>query len=188
MNANRKDDPPLVKARRYVELREEIGATQAAALLAMRLDYANALAVCLTLPADIRAKVNIGELPPDVAARQAKNGGSAAVAKVVDAAKGEGGKVDPVRARAAAKDMPKRPKARSSSILASVEDEVRRAYVVCDVPEDVTVARVKAACDVLAWARGGEAPPWLAKYVDSAKAAAKSNGDDGAADVAKAAE
>lgn len=133
-NAHRKEDPPLVRARRYVEKRAEYGwpnikdaAARAAACVGLRLDYANALAACLSLPADQRAKVNNGELPPDVAARAAKKGGAAAVETIVQTATDPAsGKVDGRKAKAAAREMPKRPKARPSRLVSSFSAELSR--------------------------------------------------------------
>lgn len=169
-NANRKDDPPLVKARRYVELREEMAAARAAALLGMRLDYANALALCLSLPADIRAKVNSGEMPPDVAARVAKKEGSNGVAKIAAAAKDTNGKVDPGKARAAAKDVAKRPKAVSRPVVLAMADViVKRGRDTFGGPENIA-ALIRYLSGDREQVNGR---PWLLKLVNEAEAAAK---------------
>lgn len=122
-NACRQDDPPLIRARRYRAAIASMGKPAAAASNGMRLDYANACLACLSLPAEIQAKVNSGELPPDVAARMAKGGAAAAVEAVEAATDKATGKVDPKRAKAAARAaVPTKHRVRPHpKVLANVE-------------------------------------------------------------------
>lgn len=101
----REEDPPMVLARRY---RKALDAGEtpsaAAARTAGNLAYANVLLKCLSLPDDVQAAINRGEIAPDVAVRAARNGGGAAAAAVVEDAKDPTtGKVDGEKAKAAAK-------------------------------------------------------------------------------------
>lgn len=110
-NAGRKEVPPMQLARDFVALRDALGSeTKAAARLVLPLTTAHYLEACLSLPVDIQGQVNRREIPVDVAGRMAKKGSDAA-RTVVDASKDKSGKVDGEKARAAAKDLPKRPKA-----------------------------------------------------------------------------
>lgn len=184
LNSGRKDDPPLVKARRFVELREEIGAPAAAALLCMRLDYANALAQCLTLPADIRAKVNSGEMPPDVAARAAKKGGTGAVVGIVGAATDPAsGKVDPAKVKAAAKDMPKRPKAIARPVvMAMVKVIEERGFAGREMHGDMAEHFSAFARYILGDREQVNGRRWLLDIVRDAEQAAKNSGVKDAAE------
>ncbi len=111
-NAGRSEDTPLALARRFRASAEALGAGVAAASMGMRLDYAQMLVKCLSLDADLQARVNRRELPPDVAVRAAKVGGSAAVREVVAKATDAAGKVEPRAARRAAREASP-PRARS---------------------------------------------------------------------------
>ncbi len=65
-----------------------------------------------------------------------------------------------------------RAKTRPARVLASVEEELRRAAGERrDDAKDEDTLRAFIVADVIAWARGNaDAPAWLSKYVDSAKA------------------
>lgn len=104
-NSMRKDDPPMVKARRFVQLRDGgMGAQKAAAALGLSLANGNALALILSAPNPaMHAAVNSKSVAVDVALRATK-AGSEAVAKVLDAATGDDGKVDGEKAKTAVKD------------------------------------------------------------------------------------
>ena len=99
-NACRQDDPPMLLARRYRAAFPSMGKPAAAASLGLRLDYAGDLLACLSLPVEIQARVNAGELPPD----QARRIGKAADPVAVVAKATVNGKVDPAKAKAAARD------------------------------------------------------------------------------------
>ncbi len=103
-NACRRDDPPMVLARRYARLKLTMKPTAAAAAVGLTLKEANEYLRCLELPEDQQARINARELSVDVAARAAKDNGSAAVEAVIEASKDEEtGRVDPAKARAAVK-------------------------------------------------------------------------------------
>ncbi len=103
-NSMRKDDPPMVKARRFVQLRETMGAGKAAAALGLSLADGNALAEILATPnADLHAAVNARYIPIDVAKR-AIGGGSTKVREVIAKATGGDGRIDAGKARAAARE------------------------------------------------------------------------------------
>ena len=155
------------------ESAEAMGDGAAAAACGLTLAYANALVKCLALPADIQGKVNRLEIPVDVALRMAK-AGSAVAREVASAATDASGKVDPRKAKAAAREaVPVRAKTRPARVLASVEGELRRMGG--DAPDiDYASARMHDAADVLAYARGAtDAPAWLAKAIESAEVARK---------------
>lgn len=103
-NSMRKDDPPMVKARRFVDNSATMGA-QAAARAAgfLTIAEANACAKILSVPdASFHAAVNAGSITVDTAARAAK-AGSAKVREVIAKATGSDGNVDPAKAKAAAR-------------------------------------------------------------------------------------
>lgn len=101
-NACRRGDPPMVIARRLRANmgalatnpdKPETGLPAAAAACGVTLRDARMMIRCLSLPADIQAKVGAreGGIPLDVAAAMAKDGSDAAAA-VVEAAKNPDGK------------------------------------------------------------------------------------------------
>jgi len=168
-NAARKEDPPLVLARRFKDAMENDGMAPpaAAACAGLRLDTANALVKCLLLDSDLQGKINRKEITPDVALRLAKNGGSAAVREAVTASTDSEGKVDGKAVRKAAKAAsPPRAKTRSAKEIERVEGDLLKSGV---------HGRVMAA-EALAWARGGEPPAWLREIVAKAKPAKKKGG------------
>lgn len=167
-NSMRKDDPPLVKARRFIDNRESMGA-QAAARAAgfLTIADANACAAILSIPdAALHAAVNSGEVTVDTAARAAKAGGKG-VRKVLERSRGADGKVDPRKAKEAAREAaPPRAKTRPARVLESVEAEVRAGG------ENVGAAQ-RAFADGIAFATGKDAPEWARKFVESAEATRK---------------
>lgn len=171
-NACRQDDPPMLLARRF---RLAIGAgmepAAAAAANGLRLDYANALVKCLSLPADLQAKVNAGELPPDVAARAGKNGSDAA-REIVAASTGEDGKVDAGKARKAAREATKRPRAVNRDVALAMADRIDRVPA-HDIP--LTYADVAALVRRLVGDSSQEnGRGWMIALMKEAEAAAKS--------------
>ncbi len=188
-NACRKEDPPLVLARRYRTNAATMGEAAAAAACGLTLAYANALVACLALPADIQAKVNAREIPPDVAARMGK-AGSEKAREIVKESTGADGKVDEKKARKAAQTATKRARGITSARLGGIEGELRRMSG--DLPgydEDDEVARcalLHGAALMAACVRGEltDPPAWLAKAIESAKATRKVKAKD-TADVAR---
>lgn len=181
-NACRKDDAPMWLARRYRASKEAMGDAVAAASMGLTLSYANALLVCLSLPADIQAKVNSRELPPDVAARVAKKGGAEAVAKVAESAKDASGKVDPGKARAAAKDMPKRHKAVNRDVAMAMANEIATHEINFE-PTDVAALVLLLLGDRSQ--ADGKARRWLADMHERALVAVRKKGQDSDADEAQ---
>lgn len=109
-NEMRKGDPPMVRARRFVELRGTLGTNKAAAALGLSVRDAQALAEILGTPnAELHAAVNAAVIPIDTAARAAKKGG-ATVRAVIAKAKSPSGKIDAKVAEAASKEGPRRAK------------------------------------------------------------------------------
>jgi len=172
-NSMRKDDPPLVKARRFVENSETMGASAAARAAGfLTLAEANACKAILQIPdASLHAAVNSGAVTVDTAARAAKKG-QGTVRKVLTRARATGdGRVTEKGAREAVKaEVPKKMKARPAPILLSVEQEMRRALPATEDPDDTHALMVSIFVEALAYARGGAVPEWAAKYVESAEA------------------
>jgi hypothetical protein len=175
-NEMREGDPPMVRARRFVELRETMGAEKAAAAIGETLQNANALALILAAPnRDLHAAVNDMSIPVDVALRATK-GGSEAVAKVLAKSKGDGGKVDPKVAKAAAREaVPDRPRARPARIARPIADELERLAAnktTCPITGERAVPPHVVA--LAKWFAGNDKAldgfPTLAKAIDSAKA------------------
>ncbi len=123
-------DPPMVRARRYVQLRETMGAGKAAAALGLSIKDANDLALVLSNPsAELQKAVNERRLPSDVAARAAK-GGTATVAKVLAKSKDANGKVNGAAAKAAVDEahVPRAYAMRRPAIVALAEALPERTY------------------------------------------------------------
>ncbi len=165
-NAMRKDDPPMVKARRFVENSETMGA-QAAARAAgfLTIADANACAAILRVPdAALHAAVNRGEVTVDSAARAAKKG-TKAVREVLTRSRLPSGKIDSAKADAAVKEVvPPRPRMRNADEIGEVAAAL------------VEAGETKAA-HALLWAlRKNDAAKWLEKAVESAEAARKTKG------------
>lgn len=164
-NAHRKLDPPLVIGRRFREQRDSLGsAGKAAALLGISLAEGNALDEILKCPnPDLHLAVNRRQIAVDVALRAVK-AGSDAVRKVLAKARGTDGKVDAKAAKAAVKtEVAARPKARPAKELEAVEQALRARG-----------PSYQNAAELLAWARGGEAPAYVQQIVDGLKAGGKS--------------
>lgn len=125
-NACRREDPPLVLARRFRQATSVMAPAAAAACVGLRLDTANTLVKCLALDPDLQAKINARELAPDVALRAARKDGSEGVRTVVRDAIGADGKVDEKKARKlAVQRNPAGPKAVPAAVLLRVEGRVR---------------------------------------------------------------
>lgn len=169
-NAARMDDKPMVLARRFRSAADAMGDGPAAAACGLSLLHARTLRRCLALPEDLQAKVNNLEVPADVAARMV-DAGTVAATKAVEASKDKTtGKVDPQKARAAARAVkPTRAKTRSARVLESVEAEVRGGDN--RIGESATARG--AFADGIAFARGMAAPKEFARFVDSAEATRK---------------
>lgn len=165
-NAARMDDKPMVLARRFRGAAEMMGDGPAAAACGLNLLHARTLRRCLALPEDIQAKVNRLEIPADVAARMADAGSTAATRAVEASTDKTTGKVDPQKAKAAARvAKPTRAKTRPARVLESVEAEVRGIKSLSGISQ--------AFADGIAFARGGPPPEWATKWVDSAEATRK---------------
>lgn len=180
-NANRMDDPPMVEARRFRSSASAMGDAPAAAALGLTLAYARALRKCLSLSAEVQAKVNARELPADVAARMV-GAGSEKATEAVRKSTGEDGKVDPVRAKTAAREaVPTRPKVRRGETLAGLEAELLASLphdrAAPGTIYDAEIVREAFAAG-LAYARGLDAPSWCKGFVESAtqKRRAPANG------------
>jgi hypothetical protein len=178
-NSMHKDDPPMVRARRYVALKASgMSALEAAAALGLDLEHAQHLAAVNGFggveAVDLQQAVNEKIIPADVAARAVK-AGSAAVKKVVEAVKeakakapvDKKGKAAKKAARKAAKDIPTHARAKNAVFLQLVADQLEAS--------DSGVKVVQA----LRWAAGDEAPGWLTKYIDAAKAEKTKKGAKG---------
>jgi hypothetical protein len=175
-NAGRVNLPPLQLARDFIDAREEYDGdeSKAAAVVGVSLALAHQLEACLSLPPDIRRKVNDLEIAVDVAARMAK-GGTETARKVVSESTDANGKVDGKRARKAATDATKRPRMRTARVAGSVADELQRTS---EGAEDIEAAEKRGALVALAWARNEERdfPSWFVKAVESAEGARKAAG------------
>lgn len=196
-NACRRGDPPMVIARRLRANmgalatdpdRPETGLSQAAAACGVTLRDARMLIRCLSLPAEIQAKIGAREdgIPIDVAAGMAKDGSHSAQA-VVDAAKNPDGKTTRVGVRKAQKAArkakseaaPARAKTRPAPVLASIEQTVR-ASIPTMPGHEIDVERLTAYAEALRVAQGGDPPAWAKRFHDASederKAARKKGG------------
>ncbi len=176
-NSMRKDDPPMVKARRFVENSETMGASAAARAAGfLTLAEANACKAILSIPdASLHAAVNSGAVTVDTAARAAKKGGAVVRQVLTRARSSGGGKVTPEgAAKAVMATVAPRAKTKPAPVLASWESEIRNG-----IPEtfgqdlDPTVERMRAYADGLAAAQGKAPPAWAVKFHESAEAARK---------------
>lgn len=103
-NADKQPVPPMQTARDFVALKDALGDDgQAAARLNLTLAYAHQLEALLGAPLELQGKVNRREIAVDVAARMAKGGQAAAREAVASATDPTTGRVDPVKAKAAAR-------------------------------------------------------------------------------------
>lgn len=164
-NACRRDDPPMVIARRYRANAATMGDAAAAAACGVTLAMANALRKCLGLDAATQAKVNARELPADVAARMVGAGSEAAADAIRASTDKATGKVNASAAKAEARRVA--PVVHRTSIhprtlakvVAALASRVRNAHVDAvllgmriangtaeekDVPEAVKLALIDA--------------------------------------------
>lgn len=105
-NACRKEDPPMVLARRFVEAEQVMDPKAAAASLGLDLARANHLKRALTLAPEVQARINRLEIPIDVALRLGQT--QSEQRATVKASTGEDGKIDKRKVRAAANGAPRR--------------------------------------------------------------------------------
>lgn len=170
-NEMREGDPPMVRARRFVELRETLGTNKAAAALGLSVKDAQDLAVILGTPdAKLHAAVNGKHVAIDTAARAAKKG-SATVRKVIEKATSPDGRVDAKVADAASREGPRRAKTRSAKHLAALCDRIRETMPKGkdEVDEAVRMQRESFLAGI-AYSAGGDAPEWL-EAIEEAEAA-----------------
>lgn len=94
------------------------------------------------------------------------------VARIARATAAPKGATDKAARKARDAAAPARAKTRPARVLASVEGELIR--VTADAPDDAhpesPAARLRDAAAVIAWAKGGAPPPWLARFIESARA------------------
>ena len=138
-NSLREDDPPLVRARRFLAARDTMGAVRAAASVGFSLAEANQAVEMLKAEPELQKLVNEKVVPLDVGVRITKKGREAA-AEQLNAARDETGKVDPKKLRAAAKKVSPAAKEKGASERQAARVKVMPGKQIVEVRKSIKAA------------------------------------------------